>query len=585
MKKKNKGTVPTEMELVLEQTQQDKMAEENVLAPTRTDEYFQLDELWFTLDADLLPNYAELIWEEFVQAIKTFFSDAGNLKVPTKKPKPHVILYCRFTKLIICYLGGRHNIHKRAQSPLHITADDYSLGNLKFVPKGGLDEVFGMTIPKDLITDVIRNLEYYQKYLGMAARKPRQATTVTDEEGGKKKAQPAVIMKYLVKISKKARILEPKRRHLKITILTSNTPYPSRKIRHICACTSLKTTKEQDPIRRIQKKTNTPYSSYGNKIFWKISNVTKPVKEKTSKPSPSKKIRKGKVMKVHKGKRSDHLVDEEDEEGQPAPEPQVEDDEYNLQRGIQMSLESSQAPVGGVAIRKPVSGITRQLLVIEGKGKGIISDEQAAQLLLDLQKLKKKSTTDQYIFQRRTPTTQDASTGPSAQPQDDTSENVVRDTSSPADAETSADTEKSNNETDTEILNVDEERGEDVSNMVELEERTVELDEGQARSDPGKTPESRPPPEREFIEEDQAGPNPGQSHVAQAGSNPEPMHEDFIATVYPKVHESLKHTTEEQVLIENPPSSTETLSSMKNLEDTFTFGDQFLNDKPTEDEP
>ncbi|GJW92385.1 hypothetical protein Tco_0169938 [Tanacetum coccineum] len=129
------------------------------------------------------------------------------------------------------------------------------------------------------------------------------------------------------------------------------------------------------------------------------------------------------------------------------------------------------------------------------------------------------------------------------------------------------------------------ERGEDVSNMVELEERTVELDEGQARSDPGKTPESRPPPEREFIEEDQAGPNPGQSHVAQAGSNPEPMHEDFIATVYPKVHESLKHTTEEQVLIENPPSSTETLSSMKNLEDTFTFGDQFLNDKPTEDEP
>ncbi|GKA56607.1 hypothetical protein Tco_0755679 [Tanacetum coccineum] len=55
-----------------------------------------------------------------------------------------------------------------------------------------------------------------------------------------------VIMEYLVKISKKARILRLKRRHLKITILTSYTPYPSRKIRHICACTSLKTTKEQD---------------------------------------------------------------------------------------------------------------------------------------------------------------------------------------------------------------------------------------------------------------------------------------------------------------------------------------------------
>ncbi|GKF72287.1 hypothetical protein Tco_0208401 [Tanacetum coccineum] len=116
----------------------------------------------------------------------------ANLEVPTKKPKPHVIPYCQFTKLIICYLGGRHNIHKSPQSPLHITADDYSLGNLKFVPKGELDEVFGMLIPKDLINDVICNSEYYQKYLEMAVRKPRQATTVTDEEGGKKKkAQPA----------------------------------------------------------------------------------------------------------------------------------------------------------------------------------------------------------------------------------------------------------------------------------------------------------------------------------------------------------------------------------------------------------
>ncbi|GJW82722.1 hypothetical protein Tco_0155867 [Tanacetum coccineum] len=55
----------------------------------------------------------------------------------------------------------------------------------------------------------------------------------------------------IVKISKKVRILELKRRHLKINVLTSNTSYPSRKIRRICACTSLKTTKEQDPIRRL----------------------------------------------------------------------------------------------------------------------------------------------------------------------------------------------------------------------------------------------------------------------------------------------------------------------------------------------
>ncbi|GJZ17072.1 hypothetical protein Tco_0553195, partial [Tanacetum coccineum] len=46
-----------------------------------------------------------------------------------------------------------------------------------------------------------------------------------------KEIDKVVIMEYLVKISKKARILEFKRRHLKKLTLTSYTPYPSRKIR------------------------------------------------------------------------------------------------------------------------------------------------------------------------------------------------------------------------------------------------------------------------------------------------------------------------------------------------------------------
>ncbi|GJY19576.1 hypothetical protein Tco_0391067 [Tanacetum coccineum] len=217
-----------------------------------------------------------------------------------------------------------------------------------------------------------------------------------------------------------------------------------------------------------------------------LAKQTKPVKEKTSKPSPSKKIRKGKMMKVFKGKRSDHLP-------------------------------------------------------------------------------KKKSTTDQYILQRRTLVTQDASTGPYAQPQNDRSANVVRDTPSPADAETGADTEKSNSLADTEILNFGEEQGGDISNTVALEERIVEFDEGQTRLYPGKTPESRPPLEHVLMEEDQAGSNPGQSHVVQARPNAKPMHKDFVATVYCQVHKSVKHTTEEHVHIENPSSSSWTLSSIKNL--------------------
>nr|GEU72980.1 retrovirus-related Pol polyprotein from transposon TNT 1-94 [Tanacetum cinerariifolium] len=188
-------------------------------------------------------------------AIKTFFSDAASLKVPSKKPKPHVIPYFRFTKLIIYYVGGRHNIYKRPQSPLHITTDDYTLNNLKFFPKRELDEVFGMAIPKDLLTDAIRNAEYCQKYLEMAARKPRQPTAVTDEESVKKKKVPPID-----KLKK---------------------PAPAKQIKH--------------------------------------------VKVKSTKPTPSMKASKGKVLKVQKGKRSDRLIDEEDEEPQPARKPQIED--------------------------------------------------------------------------------------------------------------------------------------------------------------------------------------------------------------------------------------------------------------------
>ncbi|GJZ36556.1 hypothetical protein Tco_0582747, partial [Tanacetum coccineum] len=174
-------------------------------------------------------DYAELIWEEF---------------------------------LIICYLGGRHNIHKRPQSPLHITTDDDSLGNLKFVPKGGLDEVFGMPIPKDLLTDAIH------------------------EESVKKKTVPPADK--------------------------SKKPAPAKQ--------------------------------------------TKPVKEKSTKTTPSKKASK-------------------DEEPLPAPKPPADDDEYNLQRGIQMSFESFQPPVGRVAIHEPTSGVTQSLPVVEGKGKGITINE------------------------------------------------------------------------------------------------------------------------------------------------------------------------------------------------------------------
>ncbi|GJX43778.1 hypothetical protein Tco_0260454 [Tanacetum coccineum] len=148
----------------------------------------------------------------------------------------------------------------------------------------------------------------------------------------------------------------------------------------------------------------------------KLAPAPKPkvTKEKPSNPSHARHPKRDKVQKLRKGKTPLQLINE-DEPTQPQPEPEPEHhgegDEYDVERAIQMSLESfqaqSQAHVGGVAIREPVM---------------------------------------------RTPATEEASTGPFVQPQDNASANIVRDSSSPADAETCTDTDKINSGGDTEIL-------------------------------------------------------------------------------------------------------------------------------------
>nr|GEV63099.1 hypothetical protein [Tanacetum cinerariifolium] len=55
-------------------------------------------------------------------------------------------------------------------------------------------------------------------------------------------------------------------------------------------------------------------------------------------------------------------------------------------------------------------------------------------------------------------------------------------------------------------------------------------------------------------------------------------------TYNPDIHGSLKLPVDEHVILEEPLSSSGSLSSMKNLDDAYTFGDQFLNDKSTKDE-
>ncbi|GJX36208.1 retrovirus-related pol polyprotein from transposon TNT 1-94 [Tanacetum coccineum] len=128
-------------------------------------------------------DHAELIWEEFTQGIQTFFSHKAShkasLKNPKKKVTPLLIPYGRFSKVIIYYLASNNNIHRRPDSAVHHTGDDYILGNLKFVPKGESVEVFGMAIPDPLITEAIQQSSYYPKYLEMVAENSKK----TPQEG------------------------------------------------------------------------------------------------------------------------------------------------------------------------------------------------------------------------------------------------------------------------------------------------------------------------------------------------------------------------------------------------------------------
>ncbi|GJY10667.1 hypothetical protein Tco_0378852 [Tanacetum coccineum] len=332
-------------------------------------------------------DHAELLWEKFTQGIQTFFSHKESykaiLKDPKKKAVPLLIPYGRFTKMIIYYLGSTSDVHKRPESPCHLPGDDFLLGNLKFISKGETDEVFGMAIPKQLITQAIQQSLYYPKSLEMVAKNTKK----TPQDSATKQPEP---------VTKRATPKKP----------TTTTP---------------------------AKPTKPPSS--------------KQPKYPTKKPSKRKP-----PQKVRKGKPYFQLVDEDDE-AQQEPVPQGEGDDpaferakkmsldahqekgegegadADIERAIKLSLDPSflpqgQAPVGGVAIRDPVSKSTPKLPVVVGKGKAIVTEEQVAHSLIDLSK--NQSTTDQFILVRRDQAPHDSTTGPSSQPKDDTSEKVEK---------------------------------------------------------------------------------------------------------------------------------------------------------------
>ncbi|GJZ43838.1 hypothetical protein Tco_0591093 [Tanacetum coccineum] len=140
--------------------------------------------------------------------------------------------------------------------------------------------------------------------------------------------------------------------------------------------------------------------------------TTTPVKQSKPAPSPTKKPSKRELpQKIRKGKPTFHLVDEEDEAQQESKH------QKKLLVGSAL-LPQRQAPVGGVTIRDPVSETTPELHE------------------------KRKDLTDQFILARRDQSPPDSTTGPSSQPDDDTSDKEIHESSSTSDSErTESDTE------------------------------------------------------------------------------------------------------------------------------------------------
>nr|GFA11507.1 hypothetical protein [Tanacetum cinerariifolium] len=306
--------------------------------------------------------------------------------------------------------------------------------------------------------------------------------------------------------------------------------------------------------------------------------------KKSSKPPKAKKPKYGLVSK----KRILKKVAASKAEDVYAMEPHVAVEDTDLQRVLEESMKDAYALPRGllppVVIREPESGKYQPLPKVPGKGKAKVTEEQVTHDLLSLQKHKKTSPTNQYIFQRRV-------SEPTGSSKHDESLYALLGQL------------KSDEESEKIMLGADE-GGQDEGQAgldpgAQAKDQTGSdagaQDEGQAGSNPDETSEG------------QAGPDPGdaeakvqsiQSPVVHAGSDrkhmdlnvvdvsPQPSMEQldqgFTATAYPKVQENLKLAVEEHVLLEEPASSSGNLSSLQHLSRYFSFGDQFFSDKPSD---
>nr|GFD19753.1 hypothetical protein [Tanacetum cinerariifolium] len=133
--------------------------------------------------------------------------------------------------------------------------------------------------------------------------------------------------------------------------------------------------------------------------------------ETSDKPPKAKKPKHGWVSKKHSLKNVEASKAEEvpamepQAEEVPTVEPQVADQDADYQKPLEESMKTTyvlpRGPLPPVVIREPESRKHQPLLEVPRKGKAKETEEQVAHDLLSLQKAKRKSPVEQYIFQRR----------------------------------------------------------------------------------------------------------------------------------------------------------------------------------------
>nr|GFA85043.1 hypothetical protein [Tanacetum cinerariifolium] len=184
-------------------------------------------------------------------------------------------------------------------------------------------------------------------------------------------------------------------------------------------------------------------------------------------------------------------VGESEVEKVPVEETQVADEDVDFQKAVEESMKDAYAlpkgPLPPVVIREPESGKYQPLPEVPRKGKAKVSEEQVSHNLLSLQKHKKTSPADQYIFQRRV-------SEPTASSFHDVSPY--------------------------EVLGQSDSEDESEKIVLRTGSDTGAQAEGQAGSNPEETSEGQAGSNPDETSEGQAGSNPDETSEGQAGPDP-----------------------------------------------------------------